>query len=71
MRSDSHGVVRTRYWAAYRAQRACANRVIEKLEYGGGPSREDIAAEANATEELVAARRELLDTMAQLPPQRH
>ena len=70
MEPDALEAARSRYRAAYAAYLERARRVAEKLENGLRPPVDEIMEEAKATEELAAARRELLDAMAGLLPRR-
>jgi hypothetical protein len=70
MDPDALEAARSRYRAAYVAYLERARRVAGKLENGLAPSVEEIMEEANATEELAAARRALLDAMAKVLPKR-
>jgi hypothetical protein len=70
MDPDALEIARSRYRAAYAAYLERARRVAEKIDNGLAPSVEDVMEEANATEELAVARRELLDAMAKMVPTR-
>ena len=60
---DALEAARSRYKAAYAAYREETERVAQKLANGIRPSVEEVLAEARATEELAAARRDLLDAI--------
>ena len=63
MAPDAMEAVRSRYKAAYEAHQLASKRVAQKLANGLTPSSEDIGDEAKATEQLAAARRDLLEAM--------
>jgi hypothetical protein len=65
MESDAYQTARQRYWAAYDAYQARAQRVLEKLRDGMTLSADEIAEESRSAERLAAMRRELLDAMAE------
>jgi hypothetical protein len=69
--SDAFDTARERYRAAYAWYRARSKIVMQKLESGAFPSTEEIEAEAQATERLVAARRALMQTIRELGPPPH
>ena len=70
MVSDALEAARERYRAAYAAYLACTQRVAQYLEKGLTPSAQEIIEEAKATEQLAAARRDFLDTLAGSLPER-
>jgi hypothetical protein len=63
MDSDALRSARQRYKAAYDAYQTCAERNARNLSFGYDPTDQELAAEAQARETLVAARREWLDAM--------
>lgn len=68
MESDALQAARSRYKAAYAIYVDCAQRVTQKLQSGLTPTADDIIEEAKATEQLAAARRDLLDAIAKERP---
>ena len=71
MAQDAFEAARSRYTAAYEAYQQASKRVAQKLASGLVPSAEEVDYEAKATEQLAAARRELLNVMTRLTPPRH
>ena len=59
-----------RYTAAYEAYQRASRRVAEKLKNGLVPTGEEVAQEAAAAEALGAARRTLMDAIANAAPAR-
>jgi hypothetical protein len=70
MERDALEAARSRYRAAYAAYVERARRLARKLEKGSTPSVDEIMEEAKATEQLAAARRELLHAIANMLPGR-
>jgi hypothetical protein len=70
MASNALEAARERYRAAYAAYVERAQRVAQDLEKGLTPSVQEVLAEAQATERLATARRDVLDAMARMRPGR-
>lgn len=71
MEPNGLDTARTLYSAAYAEYQQCVRRVAQKMERGSLPSVVEVQEEAQATERLAIARRQLLDVMARsrLPKQ--
>ena len=70
MAPDALEAARSRYTAAYDAYSQASKRVTQKLASGLIPSADEVQDEAKATEQLAAARRELLSVVTSLVPPR-
>jgi hypothetical protein len=71
MTPNALDAARSRYTAAYDAYEQASKRLAQKLARGATPSAEEVDDEAKATEQLAAARRDLLNAMTRLAPRRH
>jgi hypothetical protein len=70
MARDALEAARARYTVAYEAYQQAAQRVARRLGNGRAPSAQEVEDEGKAIEQLAAARRELLDVITRLAPQR-
>jgi hypothetical protein len=68
MESEELRAAQSRHAAAYVAHQQAAKAIAEKSKKGQTPSAEEVQAEADAMQELEAARRLLVDLMGRLAP---